>query len=98
MTGRRLKITGRNKLRRSNKRFRLLRRTKPRTQRFEQLEQRQMRDAQSEIREKMHEIDIETILPLAREKCPDAKSKNIADNGPRFISRAFKKNSFLSLA
>lgn len=44
-----------------------------------------------EIREKMQEIDIETILQRAREKHPDAKPRIITDNGPQFISRDFKE-------
>jgi transposase InsO family protein len=44
-----------------------------------------------EIREKMQEIDIETILQRAREKYPDAKPRIITDNGPQFISRDFKE-------
>jgi putative transposase len=43
-----------------------------------------------EIREKMQEIDVETILQRAREKYPDAKSRNINDNGTQFISHDFK--------
>ena len=44
-----------------------------------------------EIREKMQEIDIETILQRARDKYPDAKPRIITDNGPQFISRDFKE-------
>ena len=44
-----------------------------------------------EIREKMQEIDIETILQRAREKYPGAKPRIITDNGPQFISRDFKE-------
>ena len=43
-----------------------------------------------EIREKMEEIDVETILQRAREKHPDAKPRVITDNGPQFISQDFK--------
>jgi putative transposase len=44
-----------------------------------------------EIREKMQEIDIETILQRAREKYPGAKPRIITDKGPQFISRDFKE-------
>lgn len=44
-----------------------------------------------EIREKMQELDIETILQRAREKHPDARPRIITDNGPQFISRDFKE-------
>jgi transposase InsO family protein len=45
----------------------------------------------SEIREKMAEQDVETILQRAREKCPDEKPRIISDNGPQFISKDFKQ-------
>ncbi len=44
-----------------------------------------------EIREKMEESDVETILQRAREKFPDAKPRIITDNGPQFIARDFKE-------
>jgi putative transposase len=44
-----------------------------------------------EIREKMGEIDVETILQRAREKFPDARPRIISDNGPQFIARDFKE-------
>ncbi len=44
-----------------------------------------------EIREKMQEIDIETIVQRGREKYPDARPRVITDNGPQFISRDFKE-------
>jgi putative transposase len=40
----------------------------------------------SEIREKMEEIDIETILQRAHEEHPNEKPRVITDNGPQFIS------------
>jgi len=44
-----------------------------------------------EIREKMQEIDVETILQRAREKFPDARPRVITDNGPQFIAKDFKE-------
>jgi putative transposase len=44
-----------------------------------------------EIREKMEEIDVETILQRAREKFPDAHPRIISDNGPQFIAKDFKE-------
>jgi putative transposase len=44
-----------------------------------------------EIREKMEEADVETILQRAREAYPDAKPRIISDNGPQFIARDFKE-------
>jgi putative transposase len=44
-----------------------------------------------EIREKMEESDVETILQRAREKFPDAKPRIISDNGPQFIAKDFKE-------
>ena len=44
-----------------------------------------------EIREKMEEGDVETILQRAREKFPDAKPRIISDNGPQFIAKDFKE-------
>jgi len=43
-----------------------------------------------EIREKMEEIDVETILQRAREQFPDATPRVISDNGPQFIAKDFK--------
>jgi putative transposase len=44
-----------------------------------------------EIREKMEEIDVETILQRAREQVPDAHPRIITDNGPQFIAKDFKE-------
>ena len=44
-----------------------------------------------EIREKMAEIDVETILQRAREKFPGQQPRVITDNGPQFIARDFKE-------
>ena len=44
-----------------------------------------------EIREKMQEIDVETIIQRAREKFPDARPRIISDNGPQFIAKDFKE-------
>jgi putative transposase len=44
-----------------------------------------------EIREKMQEIDVETILQRAREKFPGVHPRIITDNGPQFIARDFKE-------
>jgi putative transposase len=49
-----------------------------------------------EIREKMEETDVQTILQRAREAHPDAKPRIISDNGPQFIAREFKE--FVRLA
>ena len=43
-----------------------------------------------EIREKMEEIDVETILQRAREEYPDESPRIITDNGPQFIAKEFK--------
>jgi transposase InsO family protein len=43
-----------------------------------------------EIREKMEERDIETIIHRAREKYPGASPRIISDNGPQFIAKDFK--------
>lgn len=43
-----------------------------------------------EIREKMEEIDVETILQRAREKFPGQTPRIISDNGPQFIAKDFK--------
>ena len=44
-----------------------------------------------EIREKMQEIDVETILQRAREAHPDARPRLITDNGPQFLAKDFKE-------
>jgi putative transposase len=44
-----------------------------------------------EIREKMEEIDVETILQRAREKFPGEQPRIITDNGPQFIAKDFKE-------
>ena len=44
-----------------------------------------------EIREKMEESDVETILQRAREAYPTAKPRIISDNGPQFIAKDFKE-------
>jgi putative transposase len=44
-----------------------------------------------EIREKMEEIDVETILQRAREKFPGTHPRIISDNGPQFIAKDFKE-------
>jgi putative transposase len=44
-----------------------------------------------EIREKMEESDIETIIQRAREACPGATPRLITDNGPQFIAKDFKE-------
>jgi putative transposase len=44
-----------------------------------------------EIRERMAEADIETILQRAREQYPDARPRIISDNGPQFIAKDFKE-------
>jgi putative transposase len=49
-----------------------------------------------EIREKMEEIDVETILQRARERFPNARPRIISDNGPQFIAKDFKE--FIRLA
>lgn len=45
----------------------------------------------SEIREKMEEIDVETIVQRAREKFPGVQPRVISDNGPQFIAKDFKE-------
>ena len=45
----------------------------------------------AEIREKMEEIDVETIVQRAREKFPGATPRIITDNGPQFIAKDFKE-------
>jgi transposase InsO family protein len=44
-----------------------------------------------EIREKMEESDITTILQRAREAYPDERPRIISDNGPQFIAKDFKE-------
>jgi hypothetical protein len=44
-----------------------------------------------EIREKMEETDVETILQRAREAYPDTRPRIISDNGPQFIAKDFKE-------
>ena len=44
-----------------------------------------------ELRERMTERDVETILQRAREQFPDARPRIISDNGPQFIAWEFKQ-------
>lgn len=44
-----------------------------------------------EIREKMEESDVQTIIQRAREIYPDARPRIISDNGPQFIAKDFKE-------
>ena len=44
-----------------------------------------------EIREKMREIDVQTILQRARECHPDVTPRLISDNGPQFVAKDFKE-------
>jgi putative transposase len=44
-----------------------------------------------EIREKMEENDVETIIQRAREAYPDARPRIISDNGPQFVAKDFKE-------
>jgi putative transposase len=44
-----------------------------------------------EIRKKMEEIDVETILQRARETFPGVHPRIISDNGPQFIAKDFKE-------
>jgi transposase InsO family protein len=44
-----------------------------------------------EIREKMQEADVQTILQRARENFPGAHPRIITDNGPQFIAKDFKE-------
>ena len=48
-----------------------------------------------EIREKLEEVDVETIVQRALEKNPGEKPRIISDNGPQFIAKDFK--SFIRL-
>ena len=44
-----------------------------------------------EIRERMTERDVETIVQRAREKFPGENPRIISDNGPQFIAKDFKE-------
>jgi putative transposase len=44
-----------------------------------------------EIREKMEDPDVQTIVQRAREAYPDARPRIISDNGPQFIAKDFKE-------
>ncbi len=44
-----------------------------------------------EIREKMEESDVETILQRARECHPGVRPRIISDNGPQFLAKDFKE-------
>lgn len=44
-----------------------------------------------EIRDKMEESDVETIIQRAREKFPEVTPRIISDNGPQFIAKDFKE-------
>jgi hypothetical protein len=44
-----------------------------------------------EIREKMEESDVQTIIQRARELHPNVKPRIISDNGPQFIAKDFKE-------
>jgi transposase InsO family protein len=44
-----------------------------------------------EIRDKMEEIDVETIIQRAREAYPGVRPRIITDNGPQFIAKDFKE-------
>src|SRR4029077_17895253 len=44
-----------------------------------------------EIREKMEESDVETIIQRAREAYPGVTPRVITDNGPQFIAKDFKE-------
>jgi putative transposase len=44
-----------------------------------------------EIRDKMEESDVQTIIQRGREKFPDARPRIISDNGPQFIAKDFKE-------
>jgi len=44
-----------------------------------------------EIRDKMEEIDVETILQRAHEQFPGEHPRIISDNGPQFIAKDFKE-------
>ena len=49
-----------------------------------------------ELRERMTEADVETVLQRAREQYPEARPRVISDNGPQFVARDFKE--FIRLA
>ncbi len=49
-----------------------------------------------ELRNRMTEADVETVLQRAREQYPDATPRIISDNGPQFIAKDFK--AFIRLA
>lgn len=49
-----------------------------------------------ELRERMTEADVETVLQRACEQYPEARPRIISDNGPQFIARDFKE--FIRLA
>jgi putative transposase len=44
-----------------------------------------------EIREKMEEKDVETIIQRAREAWPGERPRIISDNGPQFVAKDFKE-------
>lgn len=44
-----------------------------------------------ELRPKMTEADVETIVQRAREKYPEVRPRIISDNGPQFIAKDFKE-------
>jgi putative transposase len=44
-----------------------------------------------EIRERMTELDVETILQRARERFPEARPRIISDNGPQFVAWEFQQ-------
>jgi putative transposase len=44
-----------------------------------------------EIREKMEEADVQTIIQRAREAYPGVSPRLISDNGPQFIAKDFKE-------
>lgn len=44
-----------------------------------------------ELRARMTEADVETIVQRAKEKYPDARPRIISDNGPQFIAKDFKE-------
>jgi putative transposase len=44
-----------------------------------------------EIRDKMEESDVQTIIQRGREKFPDARPRISSDNGPQFIAKDFKE-------
>ena len=43
-----------------------------------------------EIRERMTELDVETIVQRGREKYPGEHARLISDNGPQFVAKDFK--------